>query len=161
MRFPATIRLDGSDDRVYEPAASAGEWAVSGAFAFADLPPDALIGKQRRAFLSGFLGTESFGWSTLVVVKEISEEAFESVVCALADHFVARYGAPGRMSAMPAARAEAEFAASLCEHPLGTLLGVARAVEDGRIVERFRTVAPQRLPTEHDRVWEIAADDAG
>ncbi|MEL6873324.1 MAG: DUF6505 family protein, partial [Pseudomonadota bacterium] len=36
-----TIRFDGSDAYVFERAAEADEFAVSGAFAFADLADDA------------------------------------------------------------------------------------------------------------------------
>ncbi|MGH6905252.1 MAG: DUF6505 family protein, partial [Geminicoccaceae bacterium] len=39
LRFPRTIRFDASDESVFECAAAAGEWAVSGAFAFADVDP--------------------------------------------------------------------------------------------------------------------------
>ena len=35
-KFLRTIRFDASDDRVFARAAAAGEWAVSGAFAFAE-----------------------------------------------------------------------------------------------------------------------------
>ena len=39
MRFPRTIRLDASDERVFAQAAEPEEWAVSGAFAFAERRP--------------------------------------------------------------------------------------------------------------------------
>ena len=88
MRFPRTIRLDASDERVFECAAAPEEWAVSGAFAFADLSLEALHGKAGQAFARGFLGTRSFGWSTLVAVAEIAPDELETVVEALARHFV-------------------------------------------------------------------------
>ncbi|MFQ5763830.1 MAG: DUF6505 family protein, partial [Rhodospirillales bacterium] len=68
MRFPRTIRLDESDRRVFERAAEPGEWAIPGTFVFADADPATLSGKARQAFAHGFLGLESFGWSTLVEV---------------------------------------------------------------------------------------------
>ncbi len=160
MRFPRTIRLDATDERVYEVAAAPGEWAVSGAFAFSNADPDTLAGKARLAFSSGFLGTASFGWSTLVAVQDASEAEIEAVVRALAAHFVARYGAPGIDAALPAARAEAEFARGLCAHPVNTLLAVERRHSDRGIVEQFRVVAPQR-PTDHARIWEMVPDDGG
>src|SRR5690349_5168772 len=73
MKLLRTIRLDGSDRFVFERAAEAGEWAVSGAFAFAHVDIAKLAGKARSAFRSGFLGIESLGWSTLVEVVEASE----------------------------------------------------------------------------------------
>jgi hypothetical protein len=157
LRFPRTIRFDASDEGVFEPAAAAGEWAVSGAFAFADADPAGLAGKAKQAFASGFLGTTSFGWSTFVAVAEITPEQFEAVVEALARHFVERYGAPSPRAARPAARAEAEFAASLCAHPINTLLAVERAFGPDGIVERFRTIKPDRAPG-HTRIWTIDPD---
>ena len=43
-----TIRLDPSDTFVFERAAEPGEWAVSGAFMFADADPDALDRQAAR-----------------------------------------------------------------------------------------------------------------
>jgi hypothetical protein len=160
LRLPRTIRFDASDARIFEAAAAADEWAVSGAFAFADADPASLAGKARQAFASGFLGTTSFGWSTFVAVAEIAPEQFEAVIDALARHFVERYGAPSPEAARPAARTEAEFAASLCAHPINTLLAVERAFGPDGIVERFRTIARDRAPA-HAKIWTIGADDEG
>jgi hypothetical protein len=157
MRFPRTIRLDNSDPQVFDPVAAPAEWAISGAFAFADLPDDALTGKTRQAFSNGFLGTASFGWSTFVCVAEIAPAAFEDVVVAIADHFVSRYGAPDRAAALPRARDEAEFAAGLCDHPINTLLCVERSLTEAGIVERFRTVRPTAAPS-HAPIWQIVED---
>ena len=157
MRFPRTIRLDASDEHVFERAAAPEEWAVSGAFAFADTPPEALRGKAAQAFARGFLGTQSFGWSTLVAVAEIKPAELEAVIDALAQHFVDRYGAPSVAAARPAAEAEAAFASSLCEHRLNTLLAVERTFGLDGIVERFRTIEPLRSGS-HARIWSIVPD---
>jgi hypothetical protein len=42
MRLLRTIRLDPSDTLLFKRAAEPGEWAVSGAFAFAHVDPAAL-----------------------------------------------------------------------------------------------------------------------
>ncbi|HLB79065.1 MAG TPA: DUF6505 family protein, partial [Dongiaceae bacterium] len=157
MRFPRTIRLDNTDERVFERAAAPGEWAVPGGFAFADIDPAALSGKPRQAFASGFLGTASFGWSTFVAVTEIDEPAYAAVVEALAAHFVERYGAPSVAAARPAAQAEAAFAAGLCEHRINTLIRVERSAGAEGIAERFIKVEPPR-GRDHARIWEIAED---
>ncbi len=157
IRFPKTIRMDNSDLQVFDHTAAPDEWAISGTFVFADLPDDALTGKTRQAFANGFLGTASFGWSTLVCVADISPAAFEGVVVAIADHFVTRYGAPDRATALPRAREEAEFAAGLCDHPVNTLLCVERSLTEGGIVERFRTVQPAAAPS-HAPIWQIVED---
>lgn len=140
MKLPRTIRLDPSDRFVFDVAAEPGEWAVSGAFLFADADPEALTGKARVALRSGFLGVTSFGWSTLVTVTEASEDERAAAEEALARHFVARLGAPDLDTARQAAREELAFAASLCDHPINTLLTVHRAHEGEGLVERFRTL---------------------
>src|SRR5215216_7086159 len=73
LKLPRTIRLDLSDTFVFERAAEPGEWAVSGAFVFWNQDPAGLGPKQRVALRSGFLGIDSFGWSTLAVVTEATE----------------------------------------------------------------------------------------
>lgn len=159
MKFPRTIRLDASDTHIFEHSAEPGELAVSGAFSFAHLAPDEIAGKTRQAFANGFLGLGGFGRSTLVAVAEIGDEAFERAVASLARHFVDCFGAPDIEAALPAAREEAEFAASLCAHPVNTLLTVSREFGDDGIVERFGTVQPARagIPV---KVWEAADDGA-
>ena len=160
MRFPRTIRLDGSDAQVFERAAAPGEWAVSGAFAFADSTPEALRGKSAQAFARGFLGTKSFGWSTLVAVAEIAPDDFQGVVEGLARHFVECYGAPSRAAARPAAEAEAAFAGGLCEHKLNTLIAVERSFGPDGILERFRTIEPLK-GGRHARIWTVVVEGAG
>ena len=53
LKLLRTIRLDPSDTFVFENAAEPGEWAVTGAFLFADVDPATLQGKERSAFRSG------------------------------------------------------------------------------------------------------------
>ena len=159
MRFPRVIRLDDSDSQVYENPAVPGEWAVPGSFVFMNVDPGALAGKPKQAFLHGFLGTESFGWATLVTVAEISDDEYQSVIESLASHFMQNTGAPDRPAALKAAREEASFAASLCEHAVHTLLTLERKVEDESIVENFRVV---RLPDASDhaamKLWTVDDD---
>ena len=83
-----TIRFDASDCQVFERAAEPKEWAVSGAFAFADADPSTLTAKRRQSFSNGFLGTASFGWSTLVCVVEGHMPKFsnEGILFPVTDH---------------------------------------------------------------------------
>ncbi len=157
LRLPRTIRFDASDERVFERAAAPGEWAVSGAFAFADADPATLDGKARQAFRSGFLGTASFGWSTFVAVAEITPEDFGRVTEALAAHFCAAYGAPSLQAAREVAHREVRFAADLCAHPINTLLAVQREFGPAGIVERFRTIE-RKSSGGHARIWAIELD---
>jgi hypothetical protein len=145
-RLPRTIQLDASDASVFDQAAEPGEWAVTGSFAFLDDPPEAIAGKRGQAFHHGFLGTSSFGWSTLVMVSSASEGTVEAVIDALARHFVARHGAPSLDAARPVAAREVAFAESLCEHPVGTLLTIYRQHGPDGVVEQFATVHREETP---------------
>ena len=156
--FPLTIRLDQSDTHVFERAAEPGEWAIPGAFDFADAEPGSLAGKRLQAFRQGFLGLRSFGRSTLVEIGEIDDGEFEIMINALALHFVARYGAPDAQAALPAAEAEIEFAAGLCEYDRHTLLAVEREFGADGIVERFKVVRPRAGDPGRPRVWSITED---
>lgn len=157
-KLPRTLRLDTSDLYVFVHAAEPGEWAVSGAFEFAGHDPAALERKAQIALASGWLGTGSFGRSTLVEVAEIDEADYFAVVERLARHFVERYGAPSLAEALPVARAELDDAAGLCEHKLGTLLAVEREVTDaGELRERFRVIHPERAQ-DHAKIWEIVEE---
>ncbi len=158
MKFPRCIRLDASDLNIYARAAEPGEWAVPGGFAYADCDPDGLERKARLAFHSAWLGTESFGHSTLAEVAEIDPAGFEQIVERLARHFVESYGAPDLEAARPVARAEAEEAAALCQHKVHSLLALEREMTEAGVVERFRIITPARAQ-DHAKVWEIVPED--
>jgi hypothetical protein len=159
LKLPRTIRLDASDDFAFDVAATPGEWAVPGAFAFLDADPRTLTGKRRQAFRNGFLGLDSLGWSTLVTVAEVTAEMRDAVVEALAQRFVFRFGAPDLDAARPVARDEVAFAMSLCEHPVNTILAVERSAdEDGGIRESFRVIEPPRTvdgQAPHAAIWAV------
>ena len=143
MKLLRTIRLDASDSFVFERAAEPGEWAVSGAFAFAHCDQAQLQGKARGAFRAGFLGLGSLGRSTLVQIVEANEQDRQSAVDRLAVQLVAHFGAPDLATARDAAEEEVSFAASLCDHPPGVLVAVTRSHESGAIRELFRTLRPR------------------
>jgi hypothetical protein len=145
-RLPRTIQLDPSDRSVFDHAAEPGEWAVAGSFAFLDAPPETLAGKRKRAFEHGWLGTGSFGWSTLVMVSDATPEVVAATTEALARHFVAVHGAPGMAAAREVAAREVAFAAGLCEHPVGTLLTIFRQNGPDGVVEQFATVTRNQVP---------------
>jgi hypothetical protein len=143
IRLLRTIRLDPSDTLVFDRAAEPGEWAVPGAFVFLDADPDALAGKARVAFRSGFLGIASLGWSTLVEVVSADAVAQAAAVETLAQQLCATFGAPDLATARLAAADEFAFAASLAEHPPGTVIAMHRRHADGAIRETFRTLRPR------------------
>src|SRR5689334_13070496 len=127
MKLIRTIRLDLSDTFVFDRAAEPGEWAVTGTFIYADDDPSALQGKARAAFRSGFLGVASFGWSTLVQVVEASDGDRLAAIDTLAKRLVTHFCAPTMGDAVAAAEEEFQFAASLCNHPLDTLIAMHRS----------------------------------
>jgi Family of unknown function (DUF6505) len=146
VKLLRTIQLDPSDTFIFERAAEAGEWAVSGAFVFADDDPAKLEGKARSAFRGGFLGVQSLGWSTLVQIVEASGDDRSAMVETLARQLAEHFGAPDLSAARVAAEEEVEFSASLCNHALDTLVAVHRGYEDGEIRETFRTLRPKDGP---------------
>jgi hypothetical protein len=162
MNLMKTIQFDSSDTRVFDVAAAAGEWAVSGAFAFAHLGPDEVKGKTRQAFANGFLGLASFGRSTFVAVATARPADRDEVMGLLAGHFVEVHGAPGLDSALPAALEEIAFVEDLCrDASVGTVFAVRRMWDsEGRIKEEFRAMKPPSGPAPHAKIWTIADDEA-
>ncbi len=143
MRLARTIRFDDTDTRVFEQAAEAGEWAVSGAFEFSNWTALDLEGKQRQAFVNGWLSLESFGRATFVAVAPLLQEEFDTLAMRLAARFVERYGAPDLEAALPVARDELEFMTGLCEeHDTNTLLVVERSFGEQGVHETFRVIEP-------------------
>lgn len=153
LKLPRTIRLDASDTFVFERAAEPGEWAVAGSFLFFDLDPGGLEGKARAAFRSGFVGTASLGFSTLVTVSEASEAEVDEATRLLAGHILRDFGAPDEDAARAAAREEILFAASLCGPEVNSVLAMHRTWEGGEIKEQFRTLRPREpVPPGSDRL---------
>jgi hypothetical protein len=156
--LPRTIRLDSSDLSVFDRAAQPGEWAVAGGFLFMRDEAEVLTQAEHNAFACGFLGTDSFGWSTLVSVASASAADIEGVIATLAGYFERELGAPSHAAARAAAEQEVMFAASLCDHPVGTLLTVVRRYEDDGVVERYATVTPHdQLAAAHSAPIDVRA----
>lgn len=151
-RLLRTIRLDRSDTFVFEHAAEPGEWAVTGSFLFMDGDPSALAGKERVAFRSGFLGVQSFGFSTLAVVSEATPEEFEAAVADLSGHIRRSLGAPSEAAAREAAREELAVSASLCRPAVNTVIAMHRSFAGGEIREEFRTLRPREGAAGADRL---------
>ena len=138
MKLLRTIALDPSDTFVFDVAAGPGEWAVSGAFRFCNQDPAKLGGKARAAFRSGFLGVQSWGWSTLAQIVPATEADCRALIELLARQLVDRFGAPDPTTARKAAEEEVAFAQSLCTHPISSLIAVHRTASDGEVRETFR-----------------------
>lgn len=143
------IRLDESDLNVFEHPAEIGEWAISGAFAYSNWSEADLTGKRRQAFAHGWLGLETFGRASVVAVAPVTARELDACAAALADHFVAHFGAPSREAALPVALDELAHMRELCEeHAPNTLILVERSLEAVGVRERFRPVKPVAAPLE-------------
>ena len=159
MKLARTIRFDPSDLNVFPAAAEEGEWALVGTFCFADIPPEALTGKVRQAFSNGFLGTGSFGFSTLVSIVNASEDDVARLTDEVARAFVDRLGAPDLQVARAAAIEEITFMAELCaQHKTGTLLTIQRQIGDKGITESFRSLSKADSCAEQ-KIWTVVEDD--
>ena len=144
MKLARTIRLDESDDNVFDHPANAGEWAISGGFEFSNWSEENLNGKPRQAFSNGWLSLESFGRATFVAITSITKSEYERLIQQLAAHFVEHYGAPDMDAALPVAKEELDHMQSMCEdHDDNTLLMVSRTLNDSGVHESFRFNHPQ------------------
>ena len=159
MKFARTIRFDPSDLNVFPVAAEEGEWALVGTFCFSSMSSKQLSGKMKQAFSNGFLGCESFGFSTLVSVVSATSSDLKKIENQLANYFVKRFGAPSREAALGAASEEIDFMLELCEaHSNGTLLAIHRAWEDDNIKETFRSL-PKPDSCASQQIWTIIEED--
>ena len=159
MKLARTIRFDPSDLNIFPTVADEGEWAVVGTFCFAAMPPANLTGKVKQAFSNGFLGCQSFGFSTLVSVVQARPKDVETITDHLANHFVDKFGAPSKAAAKDAISDEIEFMSELCEsHKTGTLLAIHRSWGDDGIKEVFRSL-PKPESCAEQKIWTIIDDD--
>jgi hypothetical protein len=156
MKFARTIRMDQSDENVFEEPAQPGEWAVAGTFEFQadESDPAGWSNKRQLAFKSGWLGLGSFGRATFVQVAVMPDTEIAEAERALAGHLYERYGAPDMLAAMDAARRECADMAALCDHPAGTLLAIEREFTDDGIGERVRMI-PATGDGQHARIWGV------
>lgn len=150
-RMLRCVRLDNSDEEVFEKAAEAGEWAIPGSFEFLNDDDATLQGKRLQAFQGGFLGLATFGRSTIVSIASASEDQIREATEQLGRHLLDHYGAPDRSAALQAARSEIEYAESLCEYGIGTLIAVQRELTEDGVEEKFKRFVPNQAVD-----WESA-----
>lgn len=163
MRMLRTIRLDAGDDDLFPRAARNDEAAVPGDFAFnfGTVDPAALADKELRAFHRGFLGLDSFGRASLVVVSECKPSDYVYALEALTRHLIEAYGAPSAAEARKVAEAELTFSKSLCDQPVNTLLSIAREITPDGIAESFAVHDSRPLWERDTRVFTAVPDEGG
>ena len=138
IRFPRMLQANARDVRRYAPPADAQEWAVTGAFRFEHRDPASLMGREREAFKSSWLGLASFRPGRLVRIDDIAADDLDQLARRLAAHLLDAWQAPDAATAVDVARAEIEFAISLSHHPRGTVLALEREFNDQGMIERAR-----------------------
>lgn len=159
MKLARTIRFDPSDLNIFPLAADEGEWALTGTFTFHHLSPEQIKGKVRQAFANGFLGIESFGYSTFVTVSSAGQDEIDTIRNTLINRFMRDFGAPSVEAAGSAADEEINFMAELCQsHQKGTLLTVQREMSSDGIHEQFRHLAKADSCAEQ-KIWTIVDDE--
>ena len=155
IKLLRTIRFDETDPRVFEHAAEPGEWACSGAFAFAG-HCRRFAGKARQAFANGFLGLASFGRATFATVGEATAEEREVIELTLAPTSSRLWRAEYR--GRPAGRARGDRLRRRSLPRRADQHGLHRAPqrdEAGAIKEEFRQIRPPAGEAAHARVWTI------
>ncbi|MEX2475310.1 DUF6505 family protein [Marinobacter sp.] len=144
MKLARTLRLDISDENVYNLPAPSGEWAISGGFEFSNWTEASLKGKARQAFTNGWYSIESGGRASFVGVCQITDAELEQLRKTLAQTFVEHYGAPDMDAAYPVASEEIDQMRTMCEDfDENTLLMVSRTLSDLGVEETYRSRAPQ------------------
>ncbi|WP_372971509.1 DUF6505 family protein [Marinobacter sp.] len=144
MKLARTLRLDISDENVYEVPAPSGEWAISGGFEFSNWTEADLKGKARQAFTNGWYSIESGGRASFVGVCNITEAELEQLRQTLAQTFVEVYGAPDIDAAYPVACEEIDQMRNMCEDfEENTLLMISRTLTESGVEETYRSRAPQ------------------
>ncbi|HET8801120.1 MAG TPA: DUF6505 family protein [Marinobacter sp.] len=144
MKLARTLRLDVSDENIFNVPAPSGEWAISGGFEFSNWTEADLKGKARQAFTNGWYSIESGGRASFVGVCNITEAELEQLRQILAQTFVEHYGAPDVDAAYPVACEEIDQMRSMCEDfEENTLLMVSRTMTELGVEETYRTQAPQ------------------
>ncbi|MGY9049139.1 hypothetical protein P775_23975 [Puniceibacterium antarcticum] len=144
MKLARAIHFDESDTRVFHSPARTGEWCISGGFEFSNWSEGDLFGKARQAFSNGWLGIETYGRVSFVAVTQLEAVERETLITALAQHFVDTYGAPSLDIARPVATEEIDQMIALCDdHNANTLLTVARELTDVGVHESFRVIEAQ------------------
>ncbi|HSG03083.1 MAG TPA: DUF6505 family protein [Marinobacterium sp.] len=149
MKLARTVRLDISDQNVFERPAASGEWAISGGFEFSNWDETFLQGKAKQAFSNGWYSVESGGRASFVSVCTVTEAEMKRVQEQLAQTFVECYGAPSLEAALPVAIEEIEQMRAMCEDfEDNTLLMVSRTLTELGVEETYRSQAPKSASLE-------------
>ena len=159
MKFAKTIRFDKSDLNIFPLASEEGELAVVGTFNFYNLKQQDLNGKIKQAFSNGFIGCNTFGYSTFVSLVNISKEELQQLKTNLGKFLIDNFGAPSQEMAEEAANEEINFMLDLCKnHEIGSLLSLSRTWEIDGIKEKFRNL-PKADSCAEQKIWTFVDEN--
>ncbi len=159
MKFAKTIRFDKSDLNIFPLASEEGELAVVGTFNFYNLKQQDLNGKIKQAFSNGFMGCNTFGYSTFVSLVNISKEELQQLKTNLGKFLIDNFGAPSQEMAEEAANEEINFMLDLCKnHETGSLLSLSRTWEIDGIKEKFRNL-PKADSCAEQKLWTFVDEN--
>ena len=159
MKFAKTIRFDKSDLNIFPLASEEGELAVVGTFNFYNLKQQDLNGKIKQAFSNGFMGCNTFGYSTFVSLVNISKEELQQLKTNLGKFLIDNFGAPSQEMAEEAANEEINLMLDLCKnHEIGSLLSLSRTWEIDGIKEKFRNL-PKADSCAEQKIWTFVDEN--
>ena len=159
MKFAKTIRFDKSDLNIFPLASEEGELAVVGTFNFYNLKQQDLNGKIKQAFSNGFMGCNTFGYSTFVSLVNIRKEELQQLKTNLGKFLIDNFGAPSQEMAEEAANEEINFMLDLCKnHEIGSLLSLSRTWEIDGIKEKFRNL-PKADSCAEQKIWTFVDEN--
>ncbi|MEM1074746.1 MAG: DUF6505 family protein [Pseudomonadota bacterium] len=161
MKLARAIHFDDSDTRVFHSPAQTGEWCISGGFEFSNWTDGDMVGRAKQAFANGWIGLDTFGRVSLVAVAPLEDFERDALVQALAQHFVAIYGAPSIDAAFPVAQEEIVHMIDLCDaHAANTLLTVSRTLTEAGVRESYSVIESQSAGIEQFAVHGSLDDDS-
>ena len=129
MKIAKTVLLDQSDQKVFPITAKHGEWAVTGTFLFTDIDPTECSKKQQIAFRDGWLGIDTFGFSTFVQITTLSPDHKENVNRQLSTFIYETFAPPGMLYAIDAAKKELDDMIWLINDRIGEMYEQIESME--------------------------------
>ncbi len=115
-KFLRAVRLDNSDEQIYQAAGTVaeGEWLVSGGYAVCDLAHGYRCNPRCHCDDS-FLHLTSDARCTIAEVAEIEDAVVGELIDALTQHLILNWKAPSLEAARTVAEEEVRYTLDMCE----------------------------------------------
>ena len=138
MKFLRIIFSDQNGPEQFSVPAKEKEWAIPATCIFSQFTPD--TPRAADHLVSAWLGSETFGFSRLAEVAEITPKEFQIVINRLAHFLVEQNLARDLDEAFAKATEEADHTAKLANRDVGSILMVDRVMTKHGVSETFKTV---------------------